>query len=195
MFDSAKQAAAAKGGKLTEADIRYLHRVYFVNKEKDIPQTVINEYILKAFRGTDFADLKNTEQHFDQDTLEYLFEGRLDDTARAIGYHYQSSWDTTGSIIPGQEIRTGKFGVYHAEVQVAGIQKSEGSSFFPDSMSRQDVIDAINEAYANRMPYPDGDGYLGVSDGGMKIMMYLKENGKIEAVYPLYEEGRYIELW
>ena len=62
---------------------------------------------------------------------------------------------TSGSIIEGTKGPTlNDAGVYEAKVEVNGIPKkgNEGySTFFPDRMSPQEIVDTINEAYETRV--------------------------------------------
>ena len=59
------------------------------------------------------------------------------------------------------------------------------STFFPRSMSPQQVIDAINEAYKDRI-HIRGNIYWGLTNSGMKIEMYLDDNSKIVSAFPIY---------
>ena len=59
------------------------------------------------------------------------------------------------------------------------------SSFYPKSMSPQEVIGSINEAYRNRV-YIRGNTYSGLTSSGMEIEMFLDKNGKIISAYPVY---------
>lgn len=53
-------------------------------------------------------------------------------------------------------------------------------------MSPQEVIDAINEAYDNRVN-TRGNTYVGESENGLGITMYLDANDKIISAFPIYE--------
>ena len=97
---------------------------------------------------------------------------------------------TSGSIIEGTKSSVlNDAGVYEAKVEVNGtLKKANGgkSTFFPDLMSPQEVVDAINEAYNNKI-YQEGSRgvYVGESKGGIKIRMILTDNGKIITAYPI----------
>ena len=63
------------------------------------------------------------------------------------------------------------------------------STFFPDAMSPQEVVDAINEAYANRTPMPDSDSVsAGFAANGMEIIIFTSKEGKIISAFPRAEE-------
>ncbi len=64
---------------------------------------------------------------------------------------------------------------------------NEGNStFFPDDWDTQEVVDAINEAYENRI-FITGNTYEGLTDEGMMIRMYLNDQNKIISAFPIYE--------
>ncbi|MFR8427755.1 MAG: EndoU domain-containing protein [Roseburia inulinivorans] len=95
---------------------------------------------------------------------------------------------TSGNVIPETESSTNNFGIYKAKVEVNGIPKTANggfSSFYPKSMSPQEVIGSINEAYRNRA-YIRGNTYSGLTSSGMEIEMFLDKNGKIISAYPVY---------
>lgn len=58
---------------------------------------------------------------------------------------------------------------------------------FSKDMSPQDVVNAINEAYENRI-YLSGNKYTGMTKSGMEIEMFLDKNNKILSTYPLLED-------
>lgn len=104
----------------------------------------------------------------------------------AVGYHYEMVNGTNGSIIPGTQSSANSLGVYRGQVQVNGIIKSGNggfSTFFPRSMSPQEVVNAINEAYASKV-LNTGNEYYGYSNNGMRITMYLNKEGKIISAFP-----------
>ena len=80
------------------------------------------------------------------------------------------------------------FGVYKAQVEVNGIPKNANggfSTFYLKSMSPQEVVDSINEAYQNRV-YIRGNTYSGLTSSGMEIEMFLDKNEKIISAYLVY---------
>ena len=136
-------------------------------------------------------DLNNLEniEHFRDSTIEHIFLGTINDSGKATGYHYNEIVGSPGEIIPGTETEPDSFGVYTAKVRVNGINKSGNkgySTFFPDTWSPQDVIDAINEAYENRVEIGDNL-YAGLTKDGMEIDMALTKKGIITTAYPVKE--------
>lgn len=60
-------------------------------------------------------------------------------------------------------------------------------TFFPQGWSPQEVVDAINEAYDNRVQV-SGNDYRGVSSSGVVISLYIKDD-KICSAFPKMIEG------
>ena len=134
-----------------------------------------------------YEKLKNIE-HFIPGALKHIFEGELN-RGLASGYHYEDIPNTPGRIIPGTETFPDRNGVYRGKVTVHGIRKRANggnSSFFPKSMSPQDIVDSINEAYRRRR-FVWGNTYKGETLLGMSISIHLDTTGKIISAYPVYE--------
>lgn len=152
-----------------------------------------NEIDHKADEKTEYTiddldDLTNLE-HFRESTIEHIFLGTINDEGKATGYHYNGIVNSPGEIIPGTETEPDSFGVYTAKVRVNGKNKSGNkgySTFFPEYMSPQDVIDAINEAYENKQKIGDNL-YAGLTNDGMEIDMALNKKGIIITAYPVKE--------
>lgn len=75
-------------------------------------------------------------------------------------------------------------------ILMGGIPKTANggfSTFYLKSMSPQEVVDSINEAYQNRV-YIRGNIYSGLTSSGMgmEIEMFLEKNEKIISAYPVY---------
>ena len=60
------------------------------------------------------------------------------------------------------------------------------SSFYPENLTPQEVIDAINQASDSRVNLR-GNAYVGESDGGLEIEMYLDADNKIISAFPIYK--------
>src|SRR5699024_5328458 len=93
-------------------------------------------------------DLSETG-HFRQGALEHIFVGELNRHGDAVGFHYDGFPGHKGHIITGTKTNPDEHGIYVAKVKVDDVPKSSNSgksSFFPDELSAQDVVDAINEA-------------------------------------------------
>lgn len=147
-----------------------------------------NASAFKMYNLDDLANLKHTE-NFTEKSLSHIFEGDLNRRGQSGGYHYDMVEGTSGSIIEGTKgPDLNDVGVYEARVEVDGIPKkaNEGySTFFPDHMSPQEVVDTINEAYETRQfKIKTRNTYEGFSKNGMKITMYLDSDKKIISAYP-----------
>ena len=142
---------------------------------------------IKSYNMDDLAKLQYTET-FTEKSLIHSFEGDIR-SGQAGGYHYDMVEGTSGSIIEGTKSPTlNDAGVYEAKVEVNGIPKTGNggySTFFPDRMSPQEVVDTINEAYSNKV-LSNGNEYIGKSSNGLKIGMYIrKSDGKIISAFPM----------
>ena len=143
---------------------------------------------IKTYSMDDLANLKHTE-NFTEKSKIHIFEGDLNRRGQAGGYHYDMVEGTSGNIIEGTKgPALNDAGVYEAKVEVNGIlKKANGgnSTFFPDHMSPQEVVDAINEAYEARVFDTNSRNiYEGISKNGMKITMYLDSEKKIISAFP-----------
>ena len=136
----------------------------------------------------DIRALKNTK-NFAKKTLEHIFDGTINSKGNATGYHYNQVTDSKGEIIAGTESQKDSRGVFTAKVKVSGKKKNGFSTFYPEEWTPQQVVDAINEAYAyalNDKSNPHGSLWIGYS-GDLEIDMYLDSNKKITTAYPIYE--------
>ena len=139
-----------------------------------------------SYGKSSLIELKNTDNFMDS-TIEHIFEGNVR-RGKAGGYHYECIKDTAGNIVNGTEVLINDLGVYKAQVEVNGIPKSGNggySTFFSKEMSPQDVIDSINEAYNNKVfVVGSKNSYIGISNNGLEIEMYINNNGKIMSAFP-----------
>lgn len=158
-----------------------------LEKIQKIYKKIIDQYKKIRYDQSVLSSLTNT-QIFNNTAIEYIFKGNLDRNGNAGGYHYEEIIGTPGKTISGTELPENSYGVYKAQVQVNGNNKSANngySTFFPKDMSPQEVVDAINEAYGNKV-FVSGtrNTYEGISSGGIVISMYINGNGKIISAFP-----------
>ena len=165
----------------------------YIEKEKSILDSWNqNTSKSKMYNMDDLAKLQHTE-NFTEKSLIHIFEGDINRKERAGGYHYDMVEGTSGSIIESTKGPVlNDAGIYEAKVEVNGTPKKANggkSTFFPDSMSPQEVVDSINEAYSNKI-YQEGSRgvYIGNSKEGIKIKMFLTDDGKIITAYPTVSE-------
>lgn len=141
------------------------------------------------YTDKDIAALEHTELFY-KSTLEHIFYGEVNKKGNGTGYHYDRVENTPGSIVEGTRTSEDQYGVYTGKVIVDGSPKTGNkgySSFFPDDMSPQEVIDAINQAYENKERL-SGDLYAGLCDAGFEIDIVINDDGKIITAYPVKEE-------
>src|SRR5260370_4674412 len=134
-----------------------------------------------------YEKIKNIER-FRPGALKHIFEGELN-KGIARGYHYEGIPNTPGKIVPRTETFPDRNGIYRAKVTVHGVRKPTNggkSSFFPKSMSPQEIVDSINEAYESRR-FIWGNTYEGKTLLGMRISMCLDKAEKIISAYPVYK--------
>ena len=141
-----------------------------------------------SYTMADIKKLKNTE-NFAKNTLEHIFDGTINSKGKATGYHYTKVSDSKGKIIDGTRSETDENGVFTGKVEVSGIKKNGFSSFYPESWTPQQVVDAINTAYKDAISNPNnpkGSLWIGYC-GDLEIDMYLNSNKKITTAFPVYE--------
>ena len=160
----------------------------YIEKEKSILDSWNqNTSKSKMYNMDDLAKLQHTE-NFTEKSLIHIFEGDINRKGRAGGYHYDMVEGTSGSIIESTKGPVlNDAGIYEAKVEVNGTPKKANggkSTFFPDHMSPQEVVDAINEAYSNKV-LMEGSRYIGTSQNGISIEIILNSEGKIITAYPL----------
>lgn len=126
-------------------------------------------------------------EHFSKGALEHILEGEINRNGEAVGFHYENLPTRKGEVIQGTRTDANEHGIYEAEIEVEGIKKRSNrgrSTFFPLYWSAQEVVDAINEAYANKV-YISGNTYEGLTEEGFVIRMYLDNQDKIISAFPI----------
>lgn len=136
------------------------------------------------------AGLGGTE-NLSEHGAEHILSGDINREGKAVGYHSVALGPlAAGQIVPGTAGAVDGDGLYEAQVTVSGTAKSGNggySTFFPDAWSAQQVVDAINEAYASRVDTGDG-GFDGVTSGGITVHMYVDDLGLVTTAYPVMED-------
>ena len=158
-------------------------------REESIQPTQAGE--INAEASYTMADIKklNHTEHFAKNTLEHIFDGTINGKGKATGYHYTKVSDAKGKIIDGTRSDVDENGVFTGKVEVSGIKKNGFSSFYPESWSPQQVVDAINTAYEDATANPSnpkGSLWIGYC-GDLEIDMYLNSKKKITTAFPVYE--------
>ncbi|MFR5266900.1 EndoU domain-containing protein [Clostridium sp.] len=139
-----------------------------------------------VYTTADVSNLRNTN-NFLPSAIKHIFFGTVKD-GKAEGFHYANIKNSSSYIIAGTESTPNSFGVFKAKAEIDGKLKSDDngySTFFPNSMSPQKVVDSINEAYSNAKNI-HGNIYIGKTKNGMEIEIYLSSDGKIISAFPKY---------
>ena len=124
------------------------------------------------------------------DTLEHVFHGELNKGKKAVGFHYEG----VENMQAVNKTRVNKVtrqpdarGIYEAEVQVNGKVKKLPSTFFPKNWTKNEVVNAINDAYHSKKLVPGKSNlYEGISKDGMTIRMYLNPDNTVITAFPVY---------
>lgn len=131
---------------------------------------------------SNLQNIDNFKQGTSSNALNHIFEGEII-KGKATGFHYEGVSGSKGKVI-GNIDPPNQHGVYRANVEVDGIVKNAKSTFYPKDWTSQQVVDAINEAFNNKVLIKNNR-YIGVTNSGMQIEFIIK-NGKIVSAYPIY---------
>ncbi len=120
---------------------------------------------------------------------EHVFEGEINRRGKPVGFHARPGGrDPAHARV--ERVRTGpnRLGVYVATVAIRDHDSNrwleKRSSFFPDDMSRGDVLSVIRHAYANREP-GQTDRWRGPSGLGFTVEGWVNR-GRINTAYPIF---------
>ncbi len=120
--------------------------------------------------------------------LWHVFEGEINRSGKPTGYHSRPGGkDPANARVKSIRDQPNNAGVYTAVIEVRdGNQwKSKNSSFFPDSLSRDDVIDIIVHAY-NKSNNKKAQPWSGPSGQGYTVQGYTTNRGGINTAYPIW---------
>ncbi len=141
------------------------------------------KYKLKTVYNLD--KLKHIEIFADKNVIKHILEGEVNKRGKAVGFHMENMPTKKGEIIENTRSKVNEYDIYSARVIINGVYKIARSTFFPTSMTPQQVVDAINEAYANKITTPTNE-FIGNTNYGFKIGMYLNNDGNITTAYPKF---------
>jgi len=120
--------------------------------------------------------------------LHHVFEGEINRKGKPVGYHSRpGGQDPHGAKIVKMRDKPNNAGVYTAIIAIddQGDWKEKFSSFFPDDMSQQEVVDAVLNAYrksSDKKKQP----WQGPSGLGFDIQGYTMSRGDINTAFPVY---------
>jgi hypothetical protein len=121
--------------------------------------------------------------------LEHVFEGQINRRGKPVGFHSRPGGrDPAGARVVRTVSRENGQGVYIAEVEIRngpGRWLRKTSTFYPDRLSRDEVVAAILHAWEERRDLGGGK-FQGPSGEGFTIEGYTLDGGGINTAYPLY---------
>ena len=123
--------------------------------------------------------------------LWHVFEGEINRKGKPTGFHSRPGGrDPANARLVSVKDRPNRVGVYTANIEVRdGRQwKSKFSSFFPDSLSQQEVIDVIIHAYSNSKN-PRKQPWSGPSGLGFQVQGYTSSKGGINTAFPVFRKN------
>lgn len=122
----------------------------------------------------------------------HIFDGEINRRGKPVGYHSRpNGQDPETARIKSIRDSPNRSGVYTATIEIRdGNQwKEKFSSFFPDSMSRDDVLNAVLNAYNNSNDR-NAQPFEGPSGLGFKIQGYTSNKGGINTAFPIFVRGQ-----
>jgi hypothetical protein len=122
--------------------------------------------------------------------LAHIDYGEINRHGEAVGYHHRlNGVDPPGARVERIVQPPDANGVYRARIALRDpmtgvwIDKKAPSTFFPDAMTDDEVIEAILAAFQTERRRGDGQ-FIGASGRGFAIEGWY-QNGRINAAYPL----------
>ncbi len=130
-------------------------------------------------------------ENFTPQALHHIFEGEINKRNQVVGYHYEGISTAKAKVEEGSRSTADKHGVYNGKVYI-GKQLKEGnngySTFYPREWTAQQVVDAINYAWAHKEQKTQAQ-YVGKTKEGITITFYTDDKtGKIATAYPNKEK-------
>ena len=121
--------------------------------------------------------------------LEHVFEGQVNRRGMPVGFHSRpGGTDPAGARVTRRVSGPNGLGVYIAEVEIRNGSRwlRKTSTFYPDNMSRDEVVAAILHAWEERRDLGGGK-FQGPSGEGFTIQGYTLDDGGINTAHPLYK--------
>lgn len=138
-----------------------------------------------AHSAADYAQWSDTDPNIN---LWHVFEGEINRSGKPVGYHSRPGGNDPGNArVVSVRDQPNRAGVYTATIEVrdGNVWKDKFSSFFPDAMSRDQVIEAILNAYSNSSD-PNAQPFEGPSGLGFTIQGYTSNRGGINTAFPVF---------
>ena len=157
------------------------------------PQSAPSAPELPAPASAPAPELETGEPWSDTDpaiNLHHIFEGEINRRGKPVGFHSRPGGEAPSRarvtrIVDGPNDE----GVYIADVEIqtrSGRWQGKRSTFFPDEMGRDEVVQAILHAWEDGKKFNDGR-FRGDSGEGFTIEGRTLEDGRINTAYPILE--------
>jgi hypothetical protein len=133
----------------------------------------------------DYPQWSTTEPNINQ---WHIFEGEINRSGKPVGFHSRpGGQDPAGARLRSVRDKPNRAGVYTASIEIRDGErwKQKFSSFFPDALSREQVLQAVVHAYRNSSN-PDAQPFEGPSGLGFSIQGYTSSRGGINTAFPIY---------
>jgi len=118
--------------------------------------------------------------------LWHVFEGEINRKSKPVGFHSRPGGvDPANAKVLSVRDKPNRLGVYTATIAVrdGGQWKEKFSSFFPDALSRDEVVAAVLNAY-NKSDNPSAQPWEGPSGLGFRVQGYTSARGGINTAFP-----------
>ncbi len=121
--------------------------------------------------------------------LTHIFEGEINRQGRPVGFHARPGGrNPSGARVVRVVDRPNRLGVYTAAVEIRtrdGRWLEKRSTFYPDRMSREEVVAAVLNAWRSRST-GRAEKFRGPSGLGFTIEGW-HQNGRINTAYPIFQ--------
>ena len=119
----------------------------------------------------------------------HIFNGEINRRGKPVGFHSRPGGrNPAGARLSRILQGPNRLGVYVAEVEIRardGRWLRKTSTFYPDALSRRDVVRAILHAYGRRTT-GGAEKFRGPSGRGFTIEGYY-QNGRINTAWPIFQ--------
>ncbi|MGQ7847517.1 EndoU domain-containing protein [Granulosicoccus sp. 3-233] len=139
----------------------------------------------EALSEPDYPKWTDTEPNVNQ---WHIFAGEINRSGKPVGFHARpGGQDPSGARVKSIRDRPNSAGVYTANIEIRDGQQWKGkfSSFFPDSLTRDEVLQAVLNAYRNSDD-PRAQPFEGPSGLGFAVQGYTSSRGGINTAFPIY---------
>ncbi len=122
--------------------------------------------------------------------LAHVFEGEINRRGKPVGFHSRpGGTNPAGARVTRRVSGPNALGIYIAEVEIRNGSNrwlKKTSTFYPDSLGRDEVVAAILHAWEERRDLGGGK-FQGPAGEGFTIEGYTLDDGGINTAYPLYK--------